>query len=349
MDGVMSESPGAPAFPLEIDEVECSPLGREKVVVRLTGRWSTRRRAPDGQALLVVEADGRQHRFPAISEPRRVRISRPGTWAASFALPAWLEPRLAGQMSLWLGELAIPLPPISFTEGGPSAEHAQPLERETPRVPPAEPPQQGAVPPLPDRDQPPPSAWQGGEDSPFKADDAFQETVSALRTELQERAASEAHLRGVLARTQAELESRSATQGRLESTQAELRVELDQLGELLQRESTHREEVESRAVVMAAQVAGLQEQLAELSTQLGRLRGELAETVVARDAAKGEAAALRAELDRLGAELASAQQVTAGRDGGLGDAEALLAEARSLTARFTARPGSQHAEPEKNE
>jgi hypothetical protein len=369
--------------PLEIDAVECSPLGREKVVVRLTGRWSGRRRSADGRALLVVEAGGRRHRFPAIPEPRRARIGRPGTWAASFALPSWLEPSLDEQMSLWLGDVSIPLPPVTHIEGDSPDGRAQPSQPEDARAEPnGPPPEHDSTSPGPGDDQLPSAPRPPNGDPPVElvarieqlqagldeahreadrlrgllaqrqrsgeaipaADQALHETISALRTELQERAASEAHVRGVLARTQAELESRLASQTRLESVQAELRVELDQLSELLQRESARREEVESKAVVMAAQLADLQEQLQELTAQLGQLRGELAETVVMRDAARGEAAALRTELDRLGAELAIAQQDTATRDAGLDEAEALLAEARSLTARFTARRSSQDAD-----
>ncbi|MBV9836998.1 MAG: hypothetical protein JO156_02680, partial [Solirubrobacterales bacterium] len=104
-------------LPLEIDRIESRPLGREKVLVRLIGKWRGRRRGAGGQELLVIESEGRRHRFPAIPESRRPRIGRPGAWSASFALPVWLEPQLSGQMSLWLGNSVIPVPPLRRPRG----------------------------------------------------------------------------------------------------------------------------------------------------------------------------------------------------------------------------------------
>ena len=178
------------------------------------------------------------------------------------------------------------------------------------------------------------------------ADPDLAATVSALRVELQARAASEAQVRGMLARANAELESRASNQARLDDAHAELRAALDQLREALERESARRAEIESKAVVLAAEVSDLQAQLEEeqeargsvpqLTAELGAARGKLAEVTVVRDAAQAEAVALRAEIDRLGAELAVAQ-TGAGADAGLGEAEAMLVQARELTARLTRR------------
>src|ERR1700685_4670223 len=100
--------------PIEVDRIDCAPLGRAKIAVRISGRSRSRRRSPDARAFLVIEAEGRRHRFPALPEPRRPRIGRPGAWGATFALPSWLEPHLAGAMSLWVGNIVIPLAGPSF-------------------------------------------------------------------------------------------------------------------------------------------------------------------------------------------------------------------------------------------
>jgi chromosome segregation ATPase len=84
---------------------------------------------------------------------------------------------------------------------------------------------------------------------------------------------------------QAEVDARSVSQGRLKSTHAELRSELDQLIELVEQEGEQRTQVESKAVVMAAQLAELEEQLADLTAS--------------RDKATGAASGLREELERL--------------------------------------------------
>src|ERR1700678_1827619 len=96
------------------DQIECAPLGRAKIAVRVTGGWPGGRRLPDARAFLVIEAEGRRHRFPAIPEPRRPRMGRPAAWASTFALPAWLEPHLGENMTLWLGNDEIPLPGPSY-------------------------------------------------------------------------------------------------------------------------------------------------------------------------------------------------------------------------------------------
>jgi hypothetical protein len=81
-------------------------------MVQIHGRWRTRKRPQHDQLMLVVEADGRRHRFPAIPQPRRLRLARPRTWSGSFALPAWLGPRLKGHTTLMLGGLSVPLPGV---------------------------------------------------------------------------------------------------------------------------------------------------------------------------------------------------------------------------------------------
>jgi hypothetical protein len=298
---------------LEIDQIETSALGREKVAVKVVGRWLGRRRPPDARAFLVVESDGRRHRFPAMPEPTRTRLGRLGEWEASFAVPAWVEPRLGGQSSLWVGNTVVPLPSVADGHTiGTAIEDEAPFESEAP----------AAVAPAP-------SGGQEAEDD---------QTIAALRAELQQRAASEAQLRGVLAGTRAELDARLALQEQLESAQADLRTELEQLVALVEDADSRRAEVESRAVVLAAELADLQADADELTSareELAELRARLARVSVARDAAEGETAGLRAELERLGSELAVAGGL-AGTHGGLLEAQALLDEARALSSRLRA-------------
>jgi chromosome segregation ATPase len=131
----------------------------------------------------------------------------------------------------------------------------------------------------------------------------------------------------------AEVDVRTTRQQQLEATQGELRAELGQLAGLVEQEGSRRADVESRAVVLAAEVADLQAQLGDLESELDQVRAELAQTVVAREAADGEVIGLRSEVERLGRELAEMRGL--GDSGnGLEEAESLLAEARALAARL---------------
>ncbi len=285
-------------FPLEIEQIECAPLGQAKIAIRVTGRWRGRRRPHDARAFLVVDADGRRHRFPAMLEPRRLRpLVRSASWAASFALPARFETQLAN-VSLWFGDLERELPAISFTSSAsPDGEPGPPelSVEESDAV---------APPPVPEDDSP------------------AAEMVAALRAELQQRAAIAAQLRAELAATKAELEQRVAHQAELDSTQAELRAELEQLLGLIEQDGAER-------VLLKARTH-------ELAEQLESLRAELARSDVARDAALGETAGLQAEIDRLVAELAHARRADAAGTGLL-EARSLLGEARAATARLRER------------
>jgi hypothetical protein len=291
-------------FPLEVEQIECEPLGTAKIAIRVTGRWRGRRRIPDSRPFLVLDVDGRRHRFPAMLEPRRPRLGRPASWGASFALPARFETQLAN-VSLWFGDVEVELPAVSFRSA--SVPAAEPAPREIPAKEP------DAAAPAPDPEDDAPAA---GTVAPAA------ETVAALRAELQQRAAIAAQLRAELEATKAELEERVAHQAELDSTQEELRAELEQLLGLIDEEGAERVLLEART--------------RELAEQLESLRTELAQREVARDVAAGEAVGLRAELDRLGAELAHARR-SERAGAGLLEAQSLLGEARAATARLRGR------------
>lgn len=347
----MSIQPAAePA--LELEHVECSVLSDERVMLRLQGRRHGRRRGSDGRAILTVEIDGRHHRFPAIPQPRLARITRPGVWAASFALPSWLRFGLEGHTTLAIGELTIPVVGIPAPEA--SADLADRLESAQDRLQSA----QASKVDGDGQDNFTPQGSEGEEDTSATRDlghqdDADGPQTEALRAELKERATAEARVRGELADVRAELEARIANQTRLAAMHAELRSELERLREAVAQEDRQRAEVESRAVVLAAELADAQHQAAEtaaerdqlklhcdeltaereaLGEEIAELRAAVAAGIVSTDAASAEAAGLREELARLGAELAAAREQVGVHEAGVDEAEALLAEARALTA-----------------
>ncbi|HWF55331.1 MAG TPA: hypothetical protein VG223_11910 [Solirubrobacteraceae bacterium] len=140
----------------------------------------------------------------------------------------------------------------------------------------------------------------------------------ALRAELRERVATETRLRRTIAELRAQLEARGHNQDRLEATQAELRESFAQLRERLEQEIRRTGELQSAH--------------GSLRADNERLEAELAAATVARDSAAGEVDELRSELDTLGAEYAISREPVSEDE--IDDAEALLAEARALTARL---------------
>ncbi|MGI8505392.1 MAG: hypothetical protein ACR2MK_01060 [Solirubrobacteraceae bacterium] len=259
----------------------------------MSGRWLGPPHTTGAEdELLVVQVEGRRHRFASRHDDERRAELEPGRWTASFTVPAWAEPRRDGQAALWLGDAVVPVPPLHGShQGAPQAE-----------VAPAPPGATAGITELPG-----PLA-----DTPRSgplADLLLKETIAALHSELEQRTADAARMRGALADSQSELDARTAAQAELEATLGELRGELERLTEAVQ---DRRRELDERA----DQVAGL--------------RQELASAQVSREAAISEAAGLRAELERLGSELAVTRERISGESGGLGDANRLLADARAL-------------------
>ena len=121
----MSEMQGAPSA-LGIESVECFSEGGRSLTVRVTGRW--RRRRPDwhGQPVLVVEAEGRRNRFPAMPDPPSLTGAVPGTWRMTFSVPAELAKELAERASLQLGAAVIPLPVTPVLDASGRAAPADP-------------------------------------------------------------------------------------------------------------------------------------------------------------------------------------------------------------------------------
>ena len=107
---------------LGIEAVQWFARDEESLTVRVTGRWRRRRPGPSGQALLVIEAEGQRHRFPAMPEPPGLTGAAPGTWQLSFTVPAALGPPAAERAWLQMGALVVPLPVAVQDEDAPEIE-----------------------------------------------------------------------------------------------------------------------------------------------------------------------------------------------------------------------------------
>src|SRR5947209_20101659 len=88
-EGTVSDSPSLPTA-FGIEAVEWSQRGEDSLTVQVTGRWRRRRPLSPGQPLLVLEAEGHRHRFPAMPEPPGLTGAAPGTWQMSFTIPVEL-------------------------------------------------------------------------------------------------------------------------------------------------------------------------------------------------------------------------------------------------------------------
>src|SRR5947209_17264791 len=93
-------------LPLEVTEAVGESLDEERVAVRISGTWH-RVPAEPQRLMLIVDADGRRHRFPAAPAPRMSAGAGPGQFAARFMLPAGLAHELNGQMTLLVGETMV--------------------------------------------------------------------------------------------------------------------------------------------------------------------------------------------------------------------------------------------------
>jgi predicted nucleic acid-binding Zn-ribbon protein len=341
------------ASPLEVLAIEISPADAGSVRLRLTGRWVHPARAVE-EELLVVQIDGRRHRFPV---SRELDAADSGAWSATVTLPAWAEPRYDGQAALWLGNSVIPVPPPA-SRAAPAARPARPGSKKSRARAKAAP----APEPVPLPQVSPPVDEAPEPRSGPLADLLLKETVGALHAELEQRAAELARLRGALADAQSELEARDAMRAALETAHEQLRAELERLtsgverhrGELDERATRfdhEREELTRRLTEMTAardqrsgEATTLREQLTHAqavaerrAAEAVRLREDLAAANVARDAAVGEVAGLRAELERLGTELAATRERVGAESGDLGEAQQLLADARALADQLRER------------
>ncbi|HET9093458.1 MAG TPA: hypothetical protein VFN36_00105 [Solirubrobacteraceae bacterium] len=163
-----------------IESVEWLDAGGGQLTVRVTGRWRRRRGWVEsrGQTMLVVEAEGRRHRFPATPEPPSLSGVAPGTWRLSFAVPAELAHGLRGHVWLALGTVTVPLS-VPDSAAGPAADRepagAPPVERA-----PAAAAREAAAPPAPEHEP----AVREGEREPagLEIERAWRRADAAERT-----------------------------------------------------------------------------------------------------------------------------------------------------------------------
>lgn len=114
-----------------IESVEWLDAGSGQLTVRVTGRWRRRRGWVEsrGPTMLVIEAEGRRHRFPATPEPPSLSGVAPGTWRLTFSVPAEIAHELGGHVWLALGTVTVPLP-VPRSGERPGAEDRPPAEEE---------------------------------------------------------------------------------------------------------------------------------------------------------------------------------------------------------------------------
>ena len=387
----------APAdIPIAIDRVDCTRADRDGLDLRLTGRWLGDAEPGATEPLLVVQVQGRRHRFPAERDGHPLARD---VWQATFRIPPWAHPRHEGQAALWVGTSVVPVPlPGALLDGAhrlssppaPGEPRGWPPEGAPPpslRDVGAWPPDGVAPPALSDaRAWPPDVAPPPADADPSRLSDdgdpavdtgrtgplaelLFKESVSALHAELEQRSAEVARLQGSLADAMSELEARSSRQAALESAHGNLRGELQDLMSAVaaQRDDYERRlsDAEERAMSAESERGAAARQIADLSAardaasadaddlrrrlataasghqhhaaELAALRDQLAAAQVSRDAAAGEVAGLRAELERLGSELAITREHQSAQGADLGEAQRLLAEARSLSEQLRAQ------------
>jgi hypothetical protein len=161
----------------------------------------------------------------------------------------------------------------------------------------------------------------------------FAERLAELREELvRAREAGEDRLASARSDFDQQLAAaRSEAEAAIEAARAETEAML----------AATRSHSDSRVTAAEAQVARLNQRLTELQDderhrfeESARLREQLAASQISRDAALGEAEGLRAELDRLGTELAVVREQSGPPGGDLSEARQLLADARALTQRL---------------
>ena len=272
----MSELPGTSA--VAIETVEWSAVSGGNLNVRITGRWRRRRPVSTGQPTLVIEAEGRRHRFPAMPEPPSVGGTGPGLWRLSFTVPGWMAPEL-GRTWLQFGTVIVPLPVAVPAPGEPSAGPGQSMT--------------GPPPPPDDEPVPPPLPLEHAPDEPEEPPD-FEDARGVA--ELTRRVKGlEEELRG--ARSVRDELAASMEQRERKRRIAEQRAHAEQAlrRDLARRLSTSTAEAE-RAREAMGDLAAAEDRIRGLEEELhqARRRSDEAEQV----AAAATAARQRAERER---------------------------------------------------
>jgi len=288
---------------LGIETVEWFAEGGENLTVRVTGRWRRGRPTWTGSALLVIEAHGRRHRFPAIPEPPSLSGPAPGTWRMSFSVPASLAPYLRGSAWLKLGVVVMPLP--AAVEAAEAVVSAEETKAATAAHAPA------AEDPEPEREQPLVGDRQGPAPPPT-ASQPPASTPAADPGTLAERRVRSAEL--ALEATRARLADAEDLVGelserieQLEGELAQARREPERLGALLAERERRRRSAEQRAFAERALREELEEELADRERELSISAGAREALAVLQKRVEE----LEAELDEVRRRADEAEQVAA--------------------------------------
>ena len=322
-------------LPLEIDRVQGSRPSAGEIRLSLTGVWHGPGESSDQEPLLVVQLEGRRHRFPADRHDWSSELPA-GRWQATFSVPDWAEPRHEGQAAVWIGDAVVPVPPLHSSHHVPPALAAA--------VPGREDVTQAEVEGHAGQGQPQPaleahdprfalSMPEAPRSGPL-ADLLLKETVAALHVELEQRNAEAARLRGELGDARSELATRGSTQSELETALSELGVELRHL----------RAAAEERRVELDEQRGRAEEERKEFERRLGELTegherelAQVADQAAELTAARDALAAVRQELGAAREELSELRAGSRAR-------EAELSRARDEAAAAHARSQQQGAE-----
>lgn len=346
----------APAEPpLAIDRVHGSRPSAGAIRLALSGDWQGPGGGAEQEPLLVVQVEGRRHRFPADRDDHAGELPE-GRWRASFSVPDWAEPRREGQATVWIGNAVVPVPPLHGSQSAPTRivrpgpDPGAPGRRDETQ-PQAKPEASGAGGQVPAE-----SPVRGDAASPGRplerpsgpgvelADAAtarsgplaellLRETVAALHGELEQRTAEVVRLRGALGDARAELTARADTQAQLEGTLGELSAELKRLMRAVEEQRSELEEHRARA----AERDELERERRELTEAHERRVAELIaahqrETAELRAVAETQEGALREELAASQVAREAALSELAGLQAELGRIGAELAVTRERVA-----------------
>jgi chromosome segregation ATPase len=315
-----------PPLPLAIDRVERSRAKRDQVRLRLTGHWLSGGEELAGSAsesLLVVQMHGRRHRFAATREEGPDEPSL--AFTACFTIPDWAVPEQPGQAVLWVGDDVVPVPPPGASV---HAAPASPPREDSPKSGPLD--RELAHPEPVAGTAPHPGGESGAGRAGPLAELLFKETVTALRSELEQRTAEAAQLRARLAEVRSDSESRSGAESGLESAHAELR---DELRRLMEAVGEQRREFDEQLAAAHGERDRAREELDQTRSQLDPVRGELEQARGELEQARGELGQVRSELGDVRAELEGAraelEQARGDRDAARTEIESRLATARA--------------------
>ena len=356
--------------PIAIDRVERARGEGDNVRLRLIGRWlDPDHAASEHDPLLVVQLQGRRHRFAATREPDD-GPGVPGAWQADFSIPSWAVPSRPGQAAVWVGNAVVAVgPPGSAPRAGAPVPRRR-RRRRALRRPPL---RRRPTPEHPLRPRRSPSRCRRPTSEPAATSAAparWPTCCSRTRWRRCTPSSSGAPPRPCSCGARWPTRSPSSRPGRpvrrvWRAAHAELRHELEQLMEAVPRQ---RREFEERSSATEDQLDRAREELA--MTAAARRRGAGPSGARARQEAEAlEAAARRrrrspssarrrspppcasswrpprspatprsarsarcaSELERLGAELAVMREQVTAHGGDLGEAQQLLADARALT------------------